>query len=72
MTSQRIRRALFGSAAISLCLSGAALAQQTEEPALVDEITITAQKREQSVYDVGGTLAVAGAETLQTRRVELV
>ena len=26
MTSQRIRRALFGSAAISLCLSGAALA----------------------------------------------
>lgn len=72
MTSQRIRRALLGATAISLCLSGAAFAQQTEEPALVDEITITAQKREQSVYDVGGTLAVAGAETLQSRRVEQV
>lgn len=72
MTSQRIRRALLGATAISLCLSGAAFAQQTEEPALVDEITITAQKREQSVYDVGGTLAVAGSETLQTRRVEQV
>jgi iron complex outermembrane recepter protein len=71
MTSQRIRRALLGSAAISLCLTGVAYAQ-AEEPALVDEITITAQKREQSVYDVGGTLAVAGAETLQTRRVEQV
>jgi outer membrane receptor protein involved in Fe transport len=69
MTSQRIRRALFGSAAISLCLSGAAFAQTAPEGDLVDEVTVTAQKREQSVYDVGGTLAVAGAETLQTRRV---
>lgn len=73
MTSQRIRHALLGATAIGLALSaGAAFAQTGPEGDLVDEITITAQKREQSVYDVGGTLAVAGSETLQARRVEQV
>ncbi|MCE3289085.1 MAG: TonB-dependent receptor, partial [Caulobacter sp.] len=78
MNSQTIRRALLGATAVGLALSaGAAFAQTMPAPAapdgeLVDEITVTAQKREQSVYDVGGTLAVAGSETLETRRVEQV
>ncbi len=73
MSRQSIRHALLGATAISLTLcAGSAFAQQAEEGALVDEITITAQKREQSIYDVGGTLAVAGAGTLQERRVEQV
>ena len=78
MNSETIRRALLGATAVGLALSaGAAFAQTTPAPVapegeLVDEITVTAQKREQSVYDVGGTLAVAGSETLETRRVEQV
>lgn len=59
--------------ALSIGLQGAALAQaSTEDSTGIADIIVTAQKRGQSVQDVGITLSVVGGEALAERGVTSV
>ncbi|KRB44492.1 TonB-dependent receptor [Phenylobacterium sp. Root700] len=65
------RAALLSSTVFGVALLiGAPAAAQ--EAALVEEVTVTAQKRAQDVLDVGGTLDVVSAGELASRRIEQV
>lgn len=66
------RSALLGSTVLGAALLLAALPAAAQEATLMEEITVTAQKRAQDVLDVGGTLDVVGANELNERRVEQV
>lgn len=64
LTSKSSRAGLLGAAAV-LALSGPALAQEAEAPrgTLLDELIVTATKREESVREVSGSVsAVSGAQ----------
>jgi iron complex outermembrane receptor protein len=59
--------ALAGASLLALGLALPAHAQQ--QPGQVEEVVVTAQKREQRLLDVGLTVSAVGAETLRTQRV---
>ncbi|WP_374572281.1 TonB-dependent receptor [Phenylobacterium sp.] len=61
---------LAGVALAGLCAADAAAA--AEAPVQIEELVVTAQKREQSLLDVDLTVKAAGAEELRARRVEQV
>ena len=67
------RAALLGSTMLAavVLLTGFQTRAQ-EATTVMEEITVTAQKRAQDVLDVGGTLEVVGAMELADRRVEQV
>jgi len=73
MTRRRSNRAgllcstILGAAALLAASQAAA-----QEAVVMEEITVTAQKRAQDVLDVGGTLDVVGTTELAERRVEQV
>jgi outer membrane receptor protein involved in Fe transport len=71
----RARLAISVSTAALLITSGSALAQTaagqaTPAPAVVDDIIVTAQKREQSIQDVPIAVTALSSETLQALRIE--
>jgi len=71
----RARLAISVSTAALLITSGSALAQtaagQTQpSPAVVDDIIVTAQKREQSIQDVPIAVTALSSETLESLRIE--
>ncbi|MDP3855704.1 TonB-dependent receptor [Phenylobacterium sp.] len=66
------RSALLGSTVLGAAILLAAPPAAAQEATLMEEITVTAQKRAQDVLDVGGTLDVVGANELSERRVEQV
>ena len=74
--SVRARLALSVSATALLMTGAPALAQTTtapapaSSPAVVDEIVVTAQKREQSVQDVPIAVTALSSEALQSRQIE--
>jgi len=65
-----LRFALIGGVA-SMCAAPAATAadQAATESAQLEEIVVTAQKREQSLNDVGLSVAVIGEDFLKTRQI---
>src|SRR5260370_13083508 len=63
------RHAVVVAGLVFACPWAAAFAQIASDTTL-NEITVTAQKREQSAMDVGATLSVLSAEDLKIRRIE--
>jgi iron complex outermembrane recepter protein len=60
------------TAAISggaVCLSGAAFAQDAGDDPLFDEITVTAKKREQSIYEVPVAVSAFSGEEIQSQGI---
>lgn len=70
MVYRRTQRALLGSATILVALGGCtdALAQSVEGEG-IQEIIVTAQRREQSLQDVPIAITAIGAEALQANRL---
>lgn len=60
--------AFSGASVLALAAAAPALAQSTQ-PAQIEEVVVTAQKREQRLIDVGAAVASLDAETLRTARV---
>lgn len=72
-TSRRHHRAaLLTLSALALGVAAQAHAQDSAPTDDSDEIIVTAQRRAQSAFDVGITLAVADQELLEARRIEVV
>ena len=62
------------AAACVACLSGAALAQETAAPsgaaaASLEEVTVTARKREEKLLDIPMSITVLGAEEIQKAQI---
>lgn len=71
--SKSVRLAwLLGGVALYAGTATSAMAQQAPDITSVEEITVTAQKREQSVIDVPISMSVFGARELEQRRVQKV
>lgn len=66
-----LKRALIATTAIAL-LPLTALAQDTSEPVASERITVTAQKREQDILDVGINVSAISGDQVRTTRVEQV
>lgn len=60
-----------GAASLAIVMATPAVAQeaQREEPTVTNEIIVTANKREQSLNDVGLTITAIGAQALQDRQI---
>lgn len=71
MTSLRL---LAGAAVVALMTaSGAVAAEVTDPPgATVDEVVVTAQKREQNLQDVAGSVSAMGSERLQAEGIDSI
>ncbi len=63
---------LIASSALSLTIALPAAAQNDgdEEQAVMKTVTVTAQKREQSLQDVGIAISVADQEVIESKRIE--
>jgi iron complex outermembrane receptor protein len=69
--SSKGRRAWFGSAAtLALALADAAYAQQAAEPAGLEEIVVTAERREQRLQEVPISATVLSANEIARRGVQ--
>ena len=71
----KIRDWLAGASALALLTVGAAqpaLAQEADEAPVVEEIVVTAQKREQSFNDVGIAITAIGERDLREMRMQNV
>ncbi|WP_332768141.1 TonB-dependent receptor [Phenylobacterium sp.] len=66
------RAALLGSTILGAAVLLTGFQARAQEATVMEEITVTAQKRAQDVLDVGGTLEVVGATELAERRIEQV
>ena len=68
-TCRRLSGSLLGMTALTL--STLAVAQDRDDPgATLEEIVVTAQKREQSINDVGMSIAAVSGDTLLARDIE--
>lgn len=67
-----ISRALFASTALGTIIAFPAYTQDSggDEQAVMKTVTVTAQKREQSLQDVGIAISVADQEFIKTKRIE--
>ena len=67
------RRLLWMASAAMIAASGQALAQTAQQPAgqavALDEIVVTAQKREQNLQDVPAAVSAVSSEQLEARNV---
>jgi iron complex outermembrane receptor protein len=72
--TRAVRTALMASVATSLLLAAgtAAAQEQAAEPEAVEEVTVTAQKREERLQDVPLSVAVVQAETLDAFKMNQV
>lgn len=70
--SNRFSPSLLGVTALALSTIAArdAGAQQADPGSTLEEIVVTAQKREQSINDVGMSIAAVSGESLQARGIE--
>lgn len=70
-TQTRALQALMTSVALSAIGTATAIAQEEDaEVRVLKTVTVTAQKREQSVLDVGIAVSVAGEQEIKARRIE--
>jgi iron complex outermembrane receptor protein len=58
------------TAATILCVPTAALAQETEDEGLFEEITVTAKKREQNIFEVPLAISAFSGETIQRQGIK--
>ena len=72
MTTSVVRARLAATVSlVALSLATPALAQQTQEQAAtIDDIIVTAQKREQSIQDVPISVSAFNAEALDAMKIE--
>ena len=69
MRNQGLQRALMMTGASLLALAVAAPALAQTKPNQIDEVIVTAQKREQRLLDVGLAVTSVNAETLRANRI---
>ena len=61
-----------GIAFISACLAAPAVAQNTSDDAILEEIVVTAQKREQRLIDVPISMSVVSGATLEDLKITTI
>lgn len=67
--NSRFRLLIAAVAGGAACLSGAAFAQEAGDDPLFDEITVTAKKREQSIYEVPVAVSAFSGEEIQSQGI---
>ncbi len=70
MTTRLMRTALLAGMTFPMCLSGAAIAQEADSEGGIEEIVVTAQKREEKSQDVPIAISAFSAETIEKRGLD--
>mgnify|MGYP006074589481 CR=1 FL=1 len=67
-----VQRTLYGLGLLAATHPNLVAAQSQEQPPVMEEIVVTAQKRQQSLMEVGISVAVAGEREIRDRRINTV